>query len=317
MGKWRRLGSRDPLWRPPPLGILRRTLAELSPTCLWLEALPKDPSFRGSSREVPVATAAVRRDPARPNTGYLTLLQFVNDRDTLYTLLEHLSETLRSHGIRTLLGPTHLLPHLGSGALSSHWQLPPPADTPYHPPYVSEHLDALMSPVDTLSLFHFETGQENLTGGATVEVQALGFQHPDILPLLQTASSTTLAPPDTAEAQAILNWLEPYQPFGLSATLPGAPESPVGLALLYPNETRSGLRRIRARTGRLLGGVLPDARRQGVGRTLLGAALAEARTRGWDSVSVGPVLQKGDAATFLEACGGVRQQGYTLYETKL
>lgn len=132
VAKWRRLGSRDPLWTPPPLGVLRRTLGELNPTCLWLEALPKDPSFRGSSLEVAVATAAVRRSVQNPDSGYLTLLQFVNDRDTLYTLLEHLSETLRPHGIRTLLGPTHLLPQLGSGALSSHWQLPPPADTPYH-----------------------------------------------------------------------------------------------------------------------------------------------------------------------------------------
>ena len=216
---------------------MRRTLAELNPTCLWLEALPKDPAFRGSSLEVPVATAAVRRDPARPDTGYLTLLQFVNDRNTLYTLLEHLSETLRSHGIRTLLGPTHLLPQLGSGALSSYWQLPPPTDTPYHPPYVSEHLDALMSPVDTLRLFHFETGQVEMTGGVAVKVQALGFQHPDILLLLQTAfSSITLSPLDAAEAQTILRWLEPQHPFGFSATLPGAPRNTRRFCALLPGQ---------------------------------------------------------------------------------
>lgn len=177
-----------------------------------------------------------------------------------------------------------------------------------------------MSPVDTLSLFYFETGQveKNLTGGAAVKVQALEPQHPDILPLLQTTSSTTLSPPDAAETQAILHWLEPQQPIGFSATLPGALETPVGFALLYPNSVpRTGLRRGRVRTGRLLGGVLPGARRQGVGRTLLSAALKEARARGWNSVSVGPVSQKGDAAAFLEACGGVQRQEYTLYRTKL
>ena len=322
VGKWRRLGGRDPLWRPPPPSILRRTLSDLSPTCLWLEALPKDPSFRGSSLEVPVATAAVRQDTQNPGTGYLTLLEFVNDRDTLRALLEHLSETLRPHGIRTLLGPTHLLPHLGSGTLSSHWQLPPPADTPYNSPYVSEHLDALMSPVDTLSLFHFETSQveKRPTGGAVVKVQALEPQHlSNTLPLLPTAfSATTLAPPDAAEARAILRWLEPQRPFGFLASLQNAPGIPVGFALLYPDSgPRTRLRRKRVRTGRILGGVLPNAQRQGVGRTLLSAALTEARARGWDSVSVGPVSQKGDAAAFLEACGGVRQQGYTLYKTKL
>ncbi len=320
VGKWRRLGGHDPLWRPPPPSVLRRTLSELKPVCLWLEALPKDPTFRGSSFEVPVATAAVQQDAQNPDTGYLTLLQFANDRDTLYALLEHLSETLRPHGIRTLTGPTHLLPHLGGGALSSHWQLPPPTDTPYNPPYVSEHLDALTSPVDTLSLFHFETRVEKSPTEGAVVLQALEPRHlPNTLPLLQTAcSATTLSPPDAAEVQAILRWLEPRQPFGFFATLPGAPETPVGFALLYPDSVpRAGLRRARARTGRLLGGVLPDARRQGVGRTLLSAALKEARTRGWDSVSVGPVSQKGDAAAFLEACGGVRQQGYTLYKTKL
>ena len=320
LGKWRRLGGRDPLWRPPHPGVLRRTLGELRPICLWLEALPKDPTFRGSSFEVPVATAAVRQDAQNPDTGYLTLLGFVNDRDTLYTLLESLSETLRPHGIRTLLGPAHLLPHLGSGVLSSYWQLPPPLDTPYNPPYVSEHLDALMSSVDRLSLFHFGTALPNpKPTGAEVVLKVLEPERLlNTLPLLHTAfSATTLSPPDAAEAQAILRWLELQQPFGVAATLPGAPETPVGFALLYPDETRNGLRRSRARTGRLLGGVLPDFRRRGVGRGLLSAALEGAHARGWDSVSVGPVSREGDAAAFLEACGGVRRQEYTLYKSRL
>jgi len=318
VGKWRRLGGRDPLWRPPHPGVLQRTLDQLEPACLWLEALPKDPAFRGSSFEVGVATAAVRRDPRQPDTGYLTLLGFVNDRDTLHALLENLSETLRPYGIRTLLGPTHLLPHLGGGALSSHWHLPPPADTPYNPPYVSEHLDALLSPAEKLNLFHFDTASPTpQPTGAEVRVKRLEPHRPDTRALLQTALfSLTLPPPDAAEAQAIVNWLKPQQPFGFSATLPGTPDIPAGFALLYP-DSRNGLRRARARTGRLLGGVHPGFGRRGVGRALLGAALGEARTRGWDSLSVGPVPQKGDAATFLEACGGVQRQEYTLYKMKL
>ncbi|CAA9566285.1 MAG: hypothetical protein AVDCRST_MAG86-1218 [uncultured Truepera sp.] len=301
---------------------MRRTLSDLKPTCLWLEALPRDPTFRGSSFEVPVATAAVRRDPERPDTGYLTLLHFVNDHDTLYALLEGLSERLRPHGVRTLVGPTHLLPQLGSGALSSHWQLPPPADTPYGPPYAPEHLGALMSPTDTLNLFHLDTFQA-APGGADVSLRALEPQRltGDLLPLLQTAFSAPDFPsPDAAETRAILRWLTPRRPFGFLAALPGAPDTPVGLALLYPDDAfryRLPRRETYNRTGRLWGGVLPAFRRQGIGRALLGAALAAARARGWDSLSVGPVPRNGDVDTFLQACGGVWRQGYTLYRTGL
>lgn len=320
VGKWRRLGTRDPLWKPPHPATLRRTLGELKPTCIWLEALPQDPT-RGSSFEVPVATAAIRRDPRHPDTGYLTLLHFVNDRDTLHALLENLSERLRPYGIYTLVGPTHLLPQLGGGALSSHWHLPPPADTPYGPPYVPEHLSTLMSPLDTLSLFHFETSRD--VSGAVVSLEALNLERlaDDLLPLLQTAFSAPALPsPDAAEARAILRWLGPRRPFGFLAALSGTPDTPVGFALLYPDDAfrhRLPPRKTYSRTGRLWGGVLPAFRRQGVGRALLGAVLEAARARGWDSVSVGPVSRNGDADAFLQACGGVQRQGYTLYRTGL
>jgi GNAT superfamily N-acetyltransferase len=322
-GKWRRLSARDPFWRPPQQATLRRTLGELKPLCLWLEALSRDHTFRGSSFETPVATAAVRRDPHFHDTGYLTLLNFINDRATLRALLESLAETLRPQGVKTLIGPTHLLPGLGGGALGSYWHLPPPPDTPYGPPYAPEHLDALMSPLETLNLLHFGTAQE-VRGVAQVGLGPLepGRLAGDLLPLLQaaSASSPALSPPDTAEARALLRWLKPYRPFGFSAHLPGAPDTPVGFAFLYGD--RSGAfnlaaprRKRRSRTGRLWGGVLPAFRRQGVGRALLGAALEAARVSGWDSVSIGPVSQRGDAEAFLQACGGVRQQRYTLYRT--
>lgn len=322
-GKWRRLGARDRLWRPPHRATLRCTLSELKPLCLWLEALSGDPTFRGSSFETPVATAAVRRDPHFHDTGYLTLLHFVNDRATLRALFESLAETLRPHGVKTLIGPTHLLPSLGGGMLGSHWHLPPPTDTPYSPPYTPEHLDALMSPLETLNLFHFETAQE-VRGTDKVALGPLepGHLAGDLLPLLGVASTSSpaLSPPDAAEARALLRWLEPYRPRGFSTTLPGAPDTPVGFALLYGDlggafNLAAPRRQRRNRAGRLWGGVLPAFRRRGVGRALLGAALEEARANDWDSVSVGPVSQSGDAEAFLRACGGVRQQRYTLYRT--
>lgn len=324
-GKWRRLSARDPFWRPPHRAILRQTLNELKPRCLWLEALSRDHTFRGSSFETPVATAAVRRDPHFHDTGYLTLLHFVNDRATLRALLESLAETLRPHGVRTLIGPTHLLPGLGDGALGSHWHLPPPPDTPHGPPYAPEHLDALMSPLETLSLFQLSTAQE-MVGAAEVVLEPLEPERlaGDLLPLLQPASaaSPALSPPDTTEARALLRWLKPYRPFGFSAHLPGAPDTPVGFAFLYgyPDGAFNLVpprRKRRSQAGRLWGGVLPTFRRQGVGRALLRAALGTALSSGWDSLSVGPVSQGGDAEAFLRACGGVQQQRYTLYRIGL
>lgn len=318
---------------PPHPGSLRRTLDELKPVCLWLEALSRDSTFRGSSFEVPVTTAAVRRDRHHHDTGYLTLLSFINDRATFRTLLESLAETLRPHGIRTLIGPTHLLPGLGGGALGSHWHLPPPTDTPHSPPYASEHLDALMSPLETLSLFYFGTSQletsQEVRGAARVTLEPLEPERlaGDLLPLLQaaSASSPALSPPDMAEAQAILHWLEPYHPLGFSASLPGAPDTPVGFVLLYPDFSEAPAHRLsrlitplrgtRSRKGRLRGGVLPEFQRQGIGRALLGAALEAARGSGWGSVSLGPVPQGGDAEAFLQTSGGVQQQRYTLYRT--
>ena len=177
-----------------------------------------------------------------------------------------------------------------------------------------------MSPLEPLNLFHFGTAQE--VAGAEIALKPLepGRLTGDLLPLLQaaSASSPALSPPDAAEARALLRWLKPYHPLGFSAHLPGAPDTPVGFALLYGDRSgafnlASPRRKRRNRAGRLWGGVLPTFRRQGVGRALLRAGLKAARANGRDSLSVGPVSQGSDAEAFLQACGGVRQQHYTLY----
>ncbi len=272
--------------------------------------------MQGSSFERPVATAAVRLDPVTPGTGYLTMLQFVNDRTTLHVLLESLAEALAPLGVRTLIGPTHLLPHLGGGALSSHWQLPPPPDTLYGPPYLPEHLDALMSPLDTSVLYDFEPAAELRGAEVRLEPFSLNRLAQDLLPLLQTATaaSPALSPPDAAEAGLILQWLESYRPTGFLATLQ---DQPAGFALLYPPTSHRRFRRAPSSGARLWGGVLPAFQRQGVGGALLGAGLKVARENLSEHVSVGPVSQQGDAAAFLRACGGVEAQRYTLYRTDL
>ena len=125
VGKWRRIMARDPRWVPPHRASLRRELRNPETHLIYVDALPQNPTLRGSSLESAVAAAVIRRDPLRRDVGYLSFLHTVNDRDTLGVLLESLTEHLRPHGIRTLIGPAHLFAHLGSGVLTS--QLAPRA----------------------------------------------------------------------------------------------------------------------------------------------------------------------------------------------
>lgn len=224
-------------------------------------------------------------------------------------------EEIFPQGIRSLTGPTELFLFLGAGALSSHWQLPVPPGAPYQPPYTAEHLSALMSPFETLALFHVETGQTRRAANAgAVERLEPRRLATDLLPLL--ASITAPYPVSSIEAETLLRWLEPYRPTGFSAALPGEPDSPAGFVLLCGE--RSPVRplpRKEPRSGCLWGRVRADARGQGLGRALLQVGLEEARTRGWKSVSVGPLAEGSEAAAFLRARGGVAQQRYTLYRT--
>lgn len=298
--------------------MLRRTLRELNPHCLWLEALSRDAGFPSSGLDTPVATAAVRPDPLEPTNGYLTLLHFVNDRTTLHTLFENLAETLRPHGVRTLTGPTQLLPFLGGGALSSHWHQPPPLETPYQAPYATEHLSALMKPEDTSALFHLEASQ-GLKAADAVRVTRLEPERltSDLLPLLKAVAAPY--PLSDVEAQALLlRWLRPYGLRGFWGASPAKPDVPAGFVLVYgARHPLNPLRQNVQRSGRLWGGVHPDARGQGLGRALLQAGLSAALEYGWESVSLGPVPEQGEAARFLRDCGGVPQQRYTLYRTSL
>lgn len=311
MRKWRRIYARDTSFRPPPAGLLRHTLETLNPHALWLEALSRDAALPSSGLDLPVATAAVRPDPQNPGSGYLSLLHFVNDRLTLTTLMEMLAEELYPHGIRKLLGPTHVFPFIGGGSLSSHWHLPVPCDTPYQPPYASEHLRALLRPVETLRLFHFETtlGPTSVPGVMLRRLEPHRLAT-DLLPLLQNVVLPYAV--TEMEAKAMLRWLEPYQPAGFWAAYPSDPEIAVGFVLLY-GERSSLIRPNARRTGRLWGGVREEAKRQGIGIALLEAGLSGARERGWGSLSIGPISEGGSAAAFLKSEGGIPVQHYTLY----
>ena len=150
MGKWRRIYAKDPRWVPPHASSLRREVLDPVTHLVYVDALPTNPTYRGSSLESAVAAAMIRPDPVRKDMGYLSL-HTVNDRTTLRVLLESLTEHLRPHGIRTLIGPTHLFPHLGSGVLENYWNLTPPLYTPYNPPYLAELCQILMKRVEELA----------------------------------------------------------------------------------------------------------------------------------------------------------------------
>ena len=295
---------------------LRRELRDPETHLIYVDALPQNPHYRGSSLESAVAAVIIRPDPLKRGTGYLSFLHTVNDRNTLRVLLESLSEHLRPHGIRTLIGPAHLFPHLGSGVLASHWHLEPPVHTPYSPPYLDELCQSLMKRAEDLRLYHLPSDAQLEHGSpatlAPLEPKRLAG---DLLPLLQSAcaANTTFSPPGAAEASKMLHWLSVSPLYAWLAEVAG---QPVGFALLQPDAPeRKRLGRFRKRevaNGRLLFlGVMPEFRRRGVARHLLSQSLNTAREQGWETLSAGPVPREAEAR--LKGWGAEGRQNYTFY----
>ena len=320
IGKWRRIYARDPRWVPPHIPSLRRELRESSTHLIYVDALPSDPTYRGSSLESAVAAAIIRPNPLRNDIGYLSFLHTVNDRTTLGVLLESLTEHMRPHGIRTLIGPTHLFPHLGSGVLASHWHLSPPRYTPYNPPYLGELCQSLMKRAEGLQLYHLPTNVDIASDSpATLSLLEPERLAGDLLSLLQTAcaANAVFSPPDAAEAEKMLRWLRTSPLHGWLAEVD---EKPVGFVLLQPDSlAKRGLWRFRKQAslnGRLLFlGVLPEFRGRGVARHLLSQALMTAREQGWERLSSSPVTRR--AGEVLQAWGADSRQSYTLYRYTL
>ena len=329
IGKWRRIYAKDPRWVPPHAPSLRRVALDPAAHLVYVDALPTNPTYRGSSLESAVAAAIIRQDPTKRDIGYLSFLHTVNDRTTLRVLLESLTEHLRPHGIRTLIGPTHLFPHLGSGVLENYWNLTPPLYTPYNPPYLAELCQILMKRVEDLALYHLATDAQlkdvQLRGGSPATLSPFEPERlaGDLLPLLQVACSANPAfsPPNVQEAQRMMAWSKTSSLDGLLAEVDG---TPVGFALLQPDLNARGTRRglfskLQSRgetlSGRLLFfAVLPEFRRRGIARHLLAQTLENAHARGWKTLSTGPVPRKTGK---LEVWGGVPQQRYALYRYTL
>jgi GNAT superfamily N-acetyltransferase len=337
LGQWWRIYRRDTRWAPPFHPALRHTLtrddyALTTTRALTAEAMPKRDVANGWGMEAPVAAAAVRTLPGETETAYLTMLHLANDRASLRALLEAISKELRPQGYRTLKGPAALSPYLARGVLASHWNRTPPLHTPYNPPYVLELCYSLMQPEEALALYHIEVtdlSANDVQYGSSFEPSRLTT---DRLPLLQAATETSPLPPISAkEAKLLLSQLAPFSLHGSAAEAGG---QSIGFALLQADESET-LRRANggrglwgklafqlprkpATHGRLLlGGVLPQYRRQGWGTRLLQRSLSEAKRLGWESLSVGPVPTSSAAAHMLEACGASAEQRYQTFSARL
>jgi GNAT superfamily N-acetyltransferase len=316
-------------------------VARLSPLLISTEAMAKGRSgaeWGSISFDRTVAAAIALTDPRRRDrTAYLGLLHCSNDLDSLERLLAAAAELLRPQGVRRLIGPTGLSPHLGSGLLQDHWHQTPPLHTPYDPPYLPEMADIVLSPLARSRLYRLNlpadlpplvdrpASRANLTPLASARLVT------DLLPLLAAACPAWAGflPPDVDEAGFLLAWLRLWPLLGWLAVVDS---EAVGFVLLQPDIAprlrragggRNPLWRLwlnwaarrPVRRGRLLfGAVLPEWRGQGIGQQLLHQAYLTGRQQGWHSLTIGPVPDDAPANKFLAHHGAKAEQSYGLYQ---
>jgi GNAT superfamily N-acetyltransferase len=269
--------------------------------------------------------------------AYLALLQCANDEETLERLISLASEQAWALGCTGLIGPTGLSPHLGSGVLLDHFHRVPPLHTAYNPPYLPELVANALEPGPESHLFSIALDAEispiSPPNDDTLQPLEPARLAGDLLPLLQVACEAAgdFPPPDASEAEFLLEWL---RVFPLSGWVASIDRNPAGFVLLQPDmgtalrRARGGRNplwrswlawrgRRRARSGRLIfGAVLPERRRQGIGRNLWRAALAMARASGWREITAGPVASDSAGEAFLTAMGAQPRQRYRLYGTE-
>ena len=311
---------------------------------MWLEALPRrsttddSPAFSGVAMERQVAATLAIIDPRRGDaTAYLAWLHSLNDSSSLDKFLDAVAERLFGYGIRRLIGPTGLSPYIGSGLLQDHWNIIPPLHTPYNPPYLPEVVSNVLRARSSARLFYLpvsaKTGR-TVTPPAMLTPLDVSRLPTDLLSLLVAACPPWLdfPSPDAVEAEFLLHRLGPWPTWGWLAEVDA---QPVGFILLQPDLSpqlkRAGggrnplgwawlqwAAKRPVRQGRVLfAGVLPDYRRQGIGRQLLHRALVEAIERGWDSLSIGPLPTTAPGARFLARMGAEARQTYILYQRDL
>jgi ribosomal protein S18 acetylase RimI-like enzyme len=269
--------------------------------------------------------------------AYLALLHCANDRDSFNRLFDVAAEQLLARGYRTVVGPTGLSPHLGSGLLQDYWNLIPPLHTPYQPPYLPEIISDSLRPKSRSQLYHLAIPAEPPSPHPGL-AQLTRFNptrlSTDLLLLLVAACPPwgDFAAPDKDEAAFMLRWVSRWPLYGWLAEVN---ERPVGFILLQPDlasilrQTKGGRHLLwrlwfnwashkPSQRGRILfAGVLPEWRGQGIGRQLLHQAISTAQQQGWKSLSSGPLPSNAPANKFLKRHGAEPQQTYLLYQKEL
>jgi GNAT superfamily N-acetyltransferase len=349
---WRRLHAGDRRWVPPYYPAFMGALSpgrvpyidRQQPALFWVEALQGRPNTDGSWNaqrfnnvlmEGAVAVAALMADPRRRDrTATLALLSVANDVESLERLLSVAQEQAFSRGCSRLVGPVALSPHLGYGVLLDHFDKTPPLYTPYNSPYLPEILEAVLEPVQTARLYHMPVSAQILPAAGPAALRPLAAEDDaHVLPHLLGAldDNDEFPRPDATEATFLLSWWNIVPRSGWIAEVEG---QAVGFVLLQP-DLAAALRRAKggrnwlwrlwwqwrrtrpARNGRIVAaGVLPQWRRQGIGRQLWAAALNSAHLQSWHSLSIGPVADNSAAAAFLLAHHAEPLQQYALYGTE-
>lgn len=352
--KWWRIFAEDPRWVPPPWLHLRHALLSgrfahlqrCQPRFVVIEALPRRRRTRASHQpfqalnegvllEQPVAAAVLLTDPRRRDyTAHLALLHTANSRESLERLLFAVQETVERQGIRRLLLPVGLSPHLGTGVLQDHFHRTPPLHAPYAPPYTPELLTTVCRPLGRALLFASETPRRPSSPPAgPARIRPLDPQRlaTDLLPLFVQALPqwADFPPVDEAEAQFLLWWILRRPALAWLAELD---EQPVGFLLAQPDTSpalhrskggRTLLRRLQlrlleqvpSRSVRLFFlGVDEKFRRRGIGRQLWQQLLAAGPEGGWQRVTVGPLpTSAGAGLSFLGALGMPSRESYLLH----
>ncbi|MFN8439576.1 MAG: GNAT family N-acetyltransferase [Caldilineaceae bacterium] len=315
---------------------------------LSLEALPRSRRSKEGGYDLPsvasmeqkVAAVVGLIDPDRSDgTAYAALLHCINHEETMERLYAALQEQIAGYECFRIVGPTGLSPHdPRTGILCNCFDRVPPFFTPYNPPYVTELVESVMTPLLEMRLYHIDIVAEQLIQSEPQTLGRIEVIDPqrllgDLFPLFQSAylDHPEFAPPERAEAAYLLRQWS-CAPF--NALTLWHENVPIGLVLLQPDlgkalcrakGGRNPLQRLwlhwlfrqPVKAGRmLLGTVDPDWRHQGVGRQLWQAALKFAGEQGWSHLAIGPVVEDSEAAAFLEAMGAQPEQRYRLYTSE-